>query len=325
VYFASVISYIQTRVFLASLVILTIPICQNAAAMSFVSEAKDNLTFITGGGVIRSGDAERLITEIIAAPRGAKFLLSMNSIGGSIIASEGLAAVVNRFKLPVIVSIGNVCASGCFLVFAASPLKMFFPSSQIGVHSASLNAQETMGTMGLTTIMARSASDLGVPPAILGRMVTTAPGSMAWLSPGELASMGGQLLGEPTTVSQPTPTTPSTPLATMQATPSAEPSNKPAPSSPKPPISNVPPDEKSPSFQEGRASRLAWEEWFATLAGDARSGAEFWTSERSKRRPGRCIGTADFQQACFIAGKKLAGTDIRQKADAQYWWGWNSL
>ncbi len=323
---------LAARCFAAGLT-LALSIPGNGRAMEFTSKTIDDLTVVVGTGEIRSGDAERLVGEVLAFQRGAKLLLSLHSAGGSIIASESLAAVVGRYRLPMMVAPGNMCASGCFLVFAASPRKMFFPSSHIGVHSASLDSRETMSTMAMTTTMARSASDLGVPPAIIGKMVTTVPGGIAWLSTDEIITMGGKLLDEPTPpapqyaqASPPAtpnvlPNTPPAPLASVQPAPS----NAPSASSARPPSGNVPADEQSPSFQEGRANRTTWEHWFATLAGDAKLGAEYWTGERSKRKPGNCVGTPDFQQACLATRQWLAGPDTKRKTDPQYWWGWNSL
>ncbi len=302
-------------------------------AMEFSSKPLPDLTFIYGFGDIHSGDAERLIGQVIALPRGAKVLLRLRSNGGSILASESLAAVIRRYQLPIIVGAGDVCASGCFLVFAASPFKMFFPSSKVGVHSASEDSRETTGAMAMTTVMARSAFDLGVPAAIIGKMVTTTPGSMAWLSVDELAAMGGKLLDEPAPpapqdaqAAQSNPFyNPAAPLAGVQpAQPAVLPSGTSA-APPKPPSSNVPPDEQSISFKEGRANRTAWEQWSGSLVGDARRGAEYWTGERSKRRPGRCLGDPEFQQACLLAQRQLAGPDTKRKTDPQYWWGWNSF
>jgi hypothetical protein len=45
--------------------------------------------------------------------------------------------------------------------------------------------------------MARVAKDLGVPPAIIGRMVVTPPNDMVWLSPSDLQSMGTTMIGKP--------------------------------------------------------------------------------------------------------------------------------
>ena len=76
-----------------------------------------------------------------------------------------------------------VCASACFMLFAAARNKLVEPGAMVGVHSASVaGGNETMDTLGVTTLMARSAASYGVPSAITGRMVTTRPGQMAWLN-----------------------------------------------------------------------------------------------------------------------------------------------
>ncbi len=317
---------ITARCLAVGLTFVAFSIPGNSLAMAFTSTTIDDFTIIVGAEDNRTGDAERLVSEILASSRAIRFGLSLYSRGGNILASESLAAVVSRYRIPVIIGAGEMCASGCFLVFAASPSKMFFPSSQIGVHSASLESRETMGSMAMTTTMARSASDLGVPAAIVGKMVTTPPGSMAWLSTDEVIAMGGKLLDEPT------PSVPQTAEALLPAPPArvkpvlqATTSNTPGASSVKPPINSVLPDEQSQSFQEGRANRTTWEHWFATLAGDARLGAEYWTGERSKRKPGNCMGTPDFQNTCLVARQWLAGPDTKRKTDPQYRWGWNSL
>jgi hypothetical protein len=41
----------------------------------------------------------------------------------------------------------------------------------------------------VTTMLAREAAAYGVPQSVLGRMVTTSPRDMAWLSPSELRAM----------------------------------------------------------------------------------------------------------------------------------------
>lgn len=52
---------------------------------------------------------------------------------------------------------------------------------EVGVHSAAAGGVETTGTQAVTTMMARMANDLGVPPAVIGKMVTTLPDRMTWL------------------------------------------------------------------------------------------------------------------------------------------------
>lgn len=51
--------------------------------------------------------------------------------------------------------------------------------------------------------MARVAKDLGVPAAIIGRMVVTPPSEMVWLSPSELQSMGTTMVGKPSQIAAP--------------------------------------------------------------------------------------------------------------------------
>ncbi len=46
------------------------------------------------------------------------------------------------------------------------------------------------GKCRLTTLLARDAAACGVPPGILGKLVTTHPGRITWLSHADLTSMG---------------------------------------------------------------------------------------------------------------------------------------
>jgi len=41
-----------------------------------------------------------------------------------------------------------------------------------------------------------------------------------------------------------------------------------------------------PAFKAGLADRRAWEEWFASLDGDFKVGAEYWAGQRHKAKPG---------------------------------------
>jgi hypothetical protein len=90
------------------------------------------------------------------------------------------------------------CASACFLVFAAGDTKSVSYSARIGVHGASdEDGNETIQANAATVSMAKVAKDLGVPAAIIGRMVFTPPTEMVWLSPVELQSMGTTMVGKP--------------------------------------------------------------------------------------------------------------------------------
>lgn len=92
------------------------------------------------------------------------------------------------------------------------------------------------------------------------------------------------------------------------------------------PRAQVQPDPGSSAYEQGLADRRAWEDWFNGLTGDYRAGAEWWSGQRSKPRPGSCYGSnvQDWTAGCVAAQQRLATPDIRRKAEPQYWWGWNS-
>lgn len=287
--------------------------------MQFADRRLDNgLVAIGGIGEIAPGDTDRLMSVLVGLPSNEIHVLILNSPGGSVVAGESLAATVRQQKLAVLVGNDAVCASACFLLFAASAAKFYMPGARVGVHSAIGNGYETPGSMAMTTVMARSAAEMGVPDAVVGRMIRTPPGSIAWLSEAELASMGAKRL-EPSS-SPPPPSSPQPPAPPVASLPipavNASPERRGA----------VPADPSSPAFQQGLSDRTEWEQWFASLDGDVRQGADYWTGERSKRRPGSCaIGNPGFVQGCLTAKQKLSQPDYRRKAEPQYWWGWNSF
>lgn len=139
-------------------------------------------------GRIVKGDAARLTQAL----HGEKFsAVLLNSPGGSVLEARDMARAIRALRVPVVVPDRAVCASACFMLFAAGRDRVAEPGAMIGVHSASVaGGNETMDTLGVTTLMAREAAQYGVPPAITGRMVTTAPGQMAWLTRSELEQMG---------------------------------------------------------------------------------------------------------------------------------------
>jgi hypothetical protein len=113
----------------------------------------------------------------------------LDSPGGRVIASRDLAMRIRRLHLTTLVPANAECASACFMLFAAGTQRIAGASARIGVHSAALDGEETGVTLAMSTLMARQCGAFGVPPAILGKMVTTAPDGMEWLSADELRSM----------------------------------------------------------------------------------------------------------------------------------------
>ena len=146
-------------------------------------------------GEIFLGDTDRIVPKLLRIYRqGGIPRLILDSPGGNIIDAEKLALLIRRAGIPVAVMAGRMCASACFLLFAASPDRSASAQALIGVHSASLFGDENLLTMPLTMMMAREASNFGVPPDVIGRMVTTKPSDMAWLTAGELREMDVRLI-----------------------------------------------------------------------------------------------------------------------------------
>jgi hypothetical protein len=115
-----------------------------------------------------------------------------------------------------------MCASACFLAFAAGEQKYAAPGAFIGVHKASdQGGAETKQSGAATAAMAQFARELGVPSSIITRMVTTPPTQIVWLEPRDLHAMGVKTLNaynQPTQAvaaserglaAQPPPATPS--------------------------------------------------------------------------------------------------------------------
>ena len=149
-------------------------------------------------GEIVKGDTDRIVPMLLRLyEQGKTPRLVVDSPGGNIMDADKLALLIRKAGIPVTVMAGRTCASACFLLFAASPERSASPLALIGVHSASLNGDENLLTLDLTTIMAREAAEFGVPADVIGRMVTTKPSDMAWLTLAELKEMGVRLLEAP--------------------------------------------------------------------------------------------------------------------------------
>ncbi len=177
-------------------------------------------------GEIVQGDTDRIVPMLLRLYGQGKIpRLVLDSPGGNIMDADKLALLIRKAGIPVTVMAGRMCASACFLLFAASLERSASPLALIGVHSASLYGDENLLTLDLTTIMAREAAEFGVPADVIGRMVTTKPSDMAWLTMAELKEMGVRLLDAPA-VAPPPERVPQVdqaddppPLATSPATP----------------------------------------------------------------------------------------------------------
>ncbi len=84
---------------------------------------------------------------------------------------------------------------------------------------------------------------------------------------------------------------------------------------------------EAPEFSDGHRDRAAWEDWFSSLSGDARSGAEAWALQRSLAHPipcGQPDKSEDWRQGCYAALNRLAAPDVRRHVEPSYRAGWNA-
>ncbi|WP_375780232.1 hypothetical protein ACE103_16165 [Bradyrhizobium sp. ma5] len=160
--------------------------------------AQGGVIWITGE--ILPGDADKFALAVRQANGAGKFVANvrLNSEGGNLLEGAKLADAIRYGKMSTNVGKTSICASACFLLFAAGSTKFASYGAQIGVHGASEeNGRETVSSNAATISMAKIAKELGVPPSIIGRMVVTPPSEMVWLSPQDLQSMGATMMGKP--------------------------------------------------------------------------------------------------------------------------------
>ncbi len=151
-------------------------------------------------GEISPGDSDQFKLAVKQANDAGKFVANvrLNSAGGNLLEGVKLAEAIRFGKMSTNVGKTAVCASACFLLFAAGSTKSVSYGAQIGVHGASEeNGRESVSSNAATVSMAKIANELGVPAAIVGRMVVTPPSEMVWLNPQELQSMGTTMMGKP--------------------------------------------------------------------------------------------------------------------------------
>ena len=169
---------------------------------------KDGRAVIVIVGEIKLGDSDTFSAAVKQANDAGKFVANvrLNSEGGNLLEGVKLADAIRFGKMSTNVGKSATCASACFLIFAAGNTKFATYDARVGVHGASdQNGDESLGSGAATVSMARIAKELGVPPAIIGRMVVTPPDEIVWLSPQDLQSMGATMVGKPNQVQAMTP------------------------------------------------------------------------------------------------------------------------
>lgn len=170
----------------SALAILAAPIASHAADITAQGDT------VTIKGPIVSGDESdlrHLLDEGYAR-------ISLNSPGGLLLTGVAMADEIQAHHASVSVASGAICASACFLLFAAGEHRTYETGARIGVHSVTssdhLGPDDGDGTLA----MARYAAHMGVPAGIVGEMVTTESTGIAWLSEDDLAGMGAATFRE---------------------------------------------------------------------------------------------------------------------------------
>ena len=140
---------------------------------------------ITLEGEIKPGDSKRTEAMIQKAHWANRDVIAirLNSPGGNMMEGIHIADVVNDNNLATVVVNKSMCASACFLAFAAGHEKYASAHSSLGVHGASeANGKESNDSRQATMVMAKVLNMMHVPARIIGEMVITPPEQMVWLS-----------------------------------------------------------------------------------------------------------------------------------------------
>jgi hypothetical protein len=184
--------------FLAPFLFLITSISSVHAATLSLHAIDSATALVLVDGHITPGDAHSLQAYIESSRTSTLKLamVSFNSPGGDLEEGYKLATVIKRARLATEVEAEKICASACFFAFAAGTTKWTAPSARVGVHGAAdANGVQSGTAASATIVMARwAAKELGIPSDIIGKMVTTPPSDIIWLSHAELSSMGAQTL-----------------------------------------------------------------------------------------------------------------------------------
>jgi hypothetical protein len=175
-------------------VLCAISLAVEASAAALMEETLRNGHVILHlAGRIDSKDAALFAAAVDKLTAAGKRIdvVSLNSTGGQLGEGAVIAAVIKTSRLATRVEDGALCASACFLAFAAGEPRTAHPNAYIGVHKAADNdGRETYKSREATREMVEFARQLGVPSTITDKMGRTPSDSLEWLSARDLRSMG---------------------------------------------------------------------------------------------------------------------------------------
>lgn len=145
-------------------------------------------------GEIAPGDADRVRELIAEARRQGRtfFAIYLDSPGGSLMEGLRLGQTIREAGAVTVLLSYSTCASACILAFAGGKGRMAYRGARLGVYGASESGRETTAAMAGTLAMARLASRLGVPDAIVTKIIMTPPESMTWLTSEEIGEVAGR-------------------------------------------------------------------------------------------------------------------------------------
>lgn len=192
---------INIKLFWAASLLLILS-SEEIQAANFRINSKETLHSISISGPIIEGDFDQFLLKlkqtIKKSSRDKKIIIiDINSQGGLIIEAKKIASIIRDAKVPILVPRYAECASACFIIFLSSPYKMAAHGSRIGVHSASLkDGEENSFTKETTIEFARYAKASGAPDSVVGKIVSTKPTDIIFLSDNELRSMGVAFIDE---------------------------------------------------------------------------------------------------------------------------------
>jgi len=165
-----------------------------AASFSSIID-KNGKTWVMVNGIIKPGDRIRLVDLLDSLSRARRFMgFILNSDGGNVVEASKIARGARSLGVTTYVADNYECSSACFLIWAAGKYRLASPTASIGVHSISIYGQETLDTKAHTIDQARELAMDHVSPAVIGKLTSTTPDGIAWLTAKDLDSMDVQIV-----------------------------------------------------------------------------------------------------------------------------------
>src|SRR5216683_2167972 len=172
--------------------------CLSASAANLTTAvSKENKTIVVLDGEVAEGDANRLKDIIKSSVDSGRIVSGMrfNSSGGSLLESVRLAGLIQNAKIATVIANGATCASACFIAFAAGSQKFVGVTASVGIPGVSDGSGQDRGDAANS--LARVVKELGVPEAIVEKMLATRSDEIVWLTPDDLRAMGTTTTGKP--------------------------------------------------------------------------------------------------------------------------------